>query len=173
MPAPTITSPIDLVDEHDHPVGVVRRGDVFRLKANFRTVHVFVFHDGRLLLQRLSPKRERNPEGWGSSVAAYLHAGESYDEAARRRLDEELGLQGQLHLVGKTRMNDEGSLQFVELCTLTDGPATIREPDHIEELRYWARDDLDQAITASPESFTPTFLQVYRYFQQRQPIGPT
>lgn len=172
MSAPTKTAPIDCVDDHDHPVGTIPRGEVLRVGANFRTVHVFVFHDGLLLLQQLSPKRERHPERWGSSVAAYLHAGESYEQAAERRLDEELGIHGDLHRVGKTRMHDERSLKFVELYTLANGPAEIREPGHIEELRYWAQDELEAAINESPNSFTPTFLHVFRYFQRRLTISP-
>lgn len=169
MAAPTATSLIDWVDEEDHPVGRVPRGDALQLGASFRTVHVFVFHDEELLLQQLSPTRERHPERWGSSVAAYLHAGEDYERAARRRLREELGLDGALTRVGKTRMEDERSLKFVELYTLVDGPTEIREPDHIAELRYWGPGELEHEIAESPETFTPTFLHVYRYFQPRPP----
>jgi isopentenyl-diphosphate delta-isomerase len=173
MPAPTKTSPIDCVDDEDRPVGQVPRGEVLQLGLNFRTVHVFVFHDDRLLLQQLAPTRDRHPERWGSSVAAYLHAGEEYDQAARRRLWEELGLEGPLQRVGKTRMEDERSLKFVELYTLFDGPAEIREPNHIEDLRYWTREELDEAIAESHESFTPTFLHVYGYFEQRLTTATT
>jgi isopentenyl-diphosphate delta-isomerase len=170
MPAPARTSPIDCVDDDDRPLGTVLRGEVLELGANFRTVHVFVFHDELLLLQQLAPTRDRHPERWGSSVAAYLHAGENYYEAAHRRLGEELGLVGPLRRIGKTRMEDERSLKFVELYTLLDGPAEIREPDHIEELRYWEREELEDAIRALPEIFTPTFLHVYRYFRRQNLI---
>jgi isopentenyl-diphosphate delta-isomerase len=160
---------IDWVDEEDRPVARVARGEVLELGANFRTVHVFVFHDGQLLLQQLAQIRDRHPDRWGSSVAAYLYAGEDYEHAARRRLWEELGLTGDLRRIGKTRMEDEESLKFVELYTLLDGPAQIREPDHIAELRYWRHNQLREAIAARPERFTPTFLHVYRYFEQRSP----
>jgi isopentenyldiphosphate isomerase len=169
MPAPTATSLIDCVDEDDRPLGRVDRGDALRLGANFRTVHVFVFHDQLLLLQLLARSRERNPGRWGSSVAAYLHAGEEYEEAAHRRLWEELGLEGSLTRVGKTRMRDERSLKFVELYTLLDGPAEIREPDHIEALSYWPSEELDRTLAESPEIFTPTFLHLHKYFERRRP----
>ena len=167
MPAPTKTSLIDAVDEHDRPVGRVPRGEALRIAANFRTVHVFVFHAGQLLLQQLARTRDRHPERWGSSMAGYLHAGESYEDAARRRLREELGLEGPLARVGKKRMRDERSLKFVELYTLQDGPAEIREPEHVAALRYWDRDELENAIAEAPATFTPTFLHVYRYLEQR------
>jgi isopentenyl-diphosphate delta-isomerase len=167
VPAPSGSSLIDQVDPNDRPVGRVRRGEALRIGANFRTVHVFVFHDQRLLLQRLAPSRERHPCRWGSSVAAYLFAGESYKEAARRRLAEELELRGRLAAFGKTRMEDLHSLKFVELYILQNGPARIREPDHTAELRYWDRDDLEDAIEARSDMFTPTFLHVYRFYRQR------
>lgn len=166
-----MTSPIDVVDPDDNPIGTVARGEALVLGANFRTVHVFVFHAGSLLLQKLAPTRERNPEHWGSSVAAYLHAGETYEGAAHRRLYEELRLEGELHRVGKTRMRDENSWKFVELYTLLDGPAEIGEADHIDELRYWERRELEAWIEESPESFTPTFLHLYRYFLRQSEIN--
>jgi isopentenyl-diphosphate Delta-isomerase len=167
MPAPSASSLIDRVDTRDHKVGEVERGNALELGANFRTVHVFVLHDGDVLLQRLAPTRGRHPGRWGSSVAAYLFAGETYEHAANRRLTEELGLAGQLELLGKTQMRDERSLKFVELYVLEDGPARIREPNHIAELRYWDRSDLEDAIQERPAMFTPTFLHLYRFFQQR------
>jgi isopentenyl-diphosphate Delta-isomerase len=169
MPAPAKTSLIDAVDEQDQPVGHVTRGAVLPLGANFRTVHMFVFHADRLLLQQLASSRERHPDRWGSSVAAYLHAGETYEHAARRRMWEELGLRTPMERVGKTRMRDEHSLKFIELYVVDDGPARIREREHIRDLAYWDRAELDSAIIAEPERFTPTFLHIYRCFQQRLP----
>lgn len=138
---------------------------MFHVGANFRTVHVFVLRGSQLLLQRLAPSRERHPERWGSSVAAYLHAGESYEHAARRRLYEEIGLRGTLTRIGKTRMEDDGSLKFVELYTANDGPLSIRDRSHVAEVRYWDEEELGTAIMRTPERFTPTFLHVYRFFR--------
>lgn len=167
MPAPSPGSLIDQVDRDDRPVGVVPRGEALTVGANFRTVHVFVVHDDQLLLQKLAPTRERHPDHWGSSVAAYLFAGETYEAAARRRMAEELGLVGDLVRIGKTYMEDERSLKFIELYAFEDGPATIRDPGHIAELRYWNEEALDLAIDDSSAIFTPTFLTLYRFYRQR------
>src|ERR1039457_5693879 len=113
MPAPSLTSLIDVVDEQNKPIGVVRRRDVFRLRANFRTIHVLVFNSrGELLLQRLTWTRDREPGRWGSSAAGYLHAGEDYPEAARRRAAEVLSLSAPLTEVGVTCLHDDGIAQF-------------------------------------------------------------
>lgn len=168
MSAPTRTALIDRVDGLDSPVGRVARGQALCSGANFRTVHVFVLDaGGRLMIQRLAESRERYPGRWGSSVAAYLHAGEGYREAARRRLLEELGLRLALDRVGKLQMHDERSLKFVELYTARDGEPSIREPEHIAELEYRSLAELDRSVSAEPESFTPTFLRLYVFFRRR------
>lgn len=160
---------LDRVDEEDHVVGTVARKDIFRVHANFRVVHVFVFNStGELLLQRLALTRERNPGLWGSSVAAYLFAGETYDEAARRRLSEELGITPQeLRAVGKDTMHDQGSLKHIGLFTGTaDGPFTL-DHEHIAEVRFMTIAEIERQLARYPERFTPTFQEVFAFYRAR------
>lgn len=162
MTAPGRDSPIDRVDAFDRRLGTVKRGEVLELGANFRTVHVFLLSpDGALILQQLAPTRDRHAGRWGSSVAAYLHAGETYEHAAKRRLDEELGLRSQLEHVGRTRMLDERSWKFVALYRGIDGRAHVREPDHVARLRAWPVAELEREVRLRPHLFTPTFLHLY------------
>ena len=166
MPAPTLHSLLDRVDDTDQPVGRVQRGDVFRLGAGFRVVHVFVQdHGGRLLLQQVGASRDRSPLRWGSSVAGYLHAGESYVEAARRRLAEELGLDTPLTKLGAVRMPDDGATKFIELYGTASESAAIREPGHIERIDHWPLDEVERALDAEPERFTETFPYVFGIFR--------
>jgi isopentenyl-diphosphate delta-isomerase len=169
LSAPGKAGEIDRVDPQDRAVGTVRRGDALAAGANFRTVHVFVFDTAhQLLLQRLAPSRERHPERWGSSVAAYLHAGETYRAAGQRRLSEELAIEGaRLAFVGKTRMRDVRSLKFVSLFTLVSDDARLADRQHIAALDYWEIPDLEQAIVTAPDMFTPTFVHVFNHFLER------
>jgi isopentenyl-diphosphate delta-isomerase len=168
MPSPTKTTPIDVVDESDTPIGMVERGEALRRGVNFRTAHIFVFDRfGNLLLQRLAAQRDRHPCRWGSSVAAYLYAGETYEEAAARRLREELGLDLTLRFVGKLEMRDNRSLKFVSLFLGHDGMPEIFEPAHIDELAYWPQHEIEGALDAQPAIFTPTFRSLYEAFGDR------
>lgn len=166
MAAPTDESLLDLVDDQDQAIGVVRRGEVFDRHAGFRVAHVFVFDaGGRLLVQQLGAARTRNPLRWGSSVAGYLHAGETYDEAATRRLFEELGLSTPLDEVAYTSMVDQGCTKFIRLYrTVADAPR-ITEPGHIETLRFATLRELDHEVRSAAASFTETFLHLYRHFR--------
>lgn len=167
MAAPAPTSLIDVVDERDRPVSTIERGRVLEEGKAFRVAHVWVFHQDSLLLQQLARHRRRHPLQWGSSVAAYLHAGETYSEAAERRLREELGLELTLRPYAVTRMRDEASLKFVALYLATaprpDLPE-IREPRHIENLRYWSRAEVEHALAARPETLTETFRHLYSVY---------
>lgn len=166
MPAPQPWSPIDWVDEADRPVGQVERRRVFTVGAKFRVVHVFVFNPaGELLLQQLSRTRERNPLKWGSSVAGYLHAGESYADGATRRLREELGLKTALIKHGSISMRDNASTKFIALYkTGVTSEPNIVEPSHIESLRFWNLGELQEELCRFPEQFTETFRYIFRFY---------
>ncbi|HEV2858788.1 MAG TPA: NUDIX domain-containing protein [Solirubrobacterales bacterium] len=165
MPAPTTNTLIDVVNKRDEEVGTVRRGDALEQGQNFRTSHVFVLNsDGCLLLQRLAPQRDRHPGRWGSSVAAYLFAGESYYEGAARRMREELGLSADLEYLGKIKMRDIDSLKFVSLFLVRSDSAEIREPDHISQLDYRQVEEIAEHLDERPEDFTPTFVKLFGAF---------
>lgn len=171
MPAPTKETLIDAVDAADEPVATVQRGRALITRRNFRVAHVFVFNlAGQLLLQQLSRQRERHPLRWGSSVAAYLYAGEPDWAGARRRLQEELGLSTQLRKHGTFPMRDEESLKFVSLFTTQSDTPRVQEPSHIERIEYSELSQVDSVIEHDPATFTPTFLQTYRFFRATQSL---
>jgi isopentenyldiphosphate isomerase len=172
MPRPGPLSLIDRVDDSNRPVGTIPRAEAFAAKANFRTVHVLVFNLGReLLLQQLAPTRERNPLKWGSSVAGYLHAGETYEHAAVRRLKEELGLETPIRRVGVTAMADEDITKFVGVFVTTADEAHIAEPEHIARIAYRPVEDVIKDMPVNPEHYTETFRHVLAYWLSRGQPG--
>jgi len=166
MPAPTSTSLVDRVNDADEAIGVIERGRVLEHAVGFRVVHVVVFNAaGQVLLQQVGRSRERSPLLWGSSVAGYLHAGESYADAARRRLNEELGLRTPIAKVGSTRMRDGEATKFITLfCTQADAPH-IEDPTHIEMVEFQDPEQVDRKLAEDPHRFTETFPHVWALFR--------
>ena len=160
---------VDAVDQNDAPIGVIRRNEVFSQHANFRVAHDLIFNArGELLVQQLANTRTRHPGYWGSSVAAYLFAGESYQAAAERRLAEELGIH---HVrptyIGKIAMEDEGSHKFIGVfAAIHDGPFTF-DKKHIERLEFLPRQVIHELQAAEARTFTPTFLRVLSFYENR------
>jgi len=161
---------VDVVDHSDKPIGVIPRGMVFHEHANFRVVHDLIFNShGELLIQQIASARNRRHAGrWGSSVAAYIFAGESYEDAANRRLFQELGLRTvSLRYIGKTSMIDEGCFKFIAVFAGTsDGPFTF-DHAHIETLDFVPLSRLHELIDSEPRRFTPTFLKVLRFYESK------
>lgn len=160
---------IDAVDQADKAIGTIRRAEVFRKRANFRVAHDLIFNSkGQLLIQQIASGPKRHPGYWGSSVAAYLYAGESYEAAANRRLVEELGVQNvELQYFGKTPMMDQGCFKFIAVFTGTsDGPFDF-DQTQIAKLEFLSISRLHEIIATRSRSFTPTFLEVLRFYESR------
>ena len=160
---------IDRVDQTDKPIGVIRRDEVFIKRASFRVAHDLVFNShGELLIQQLASTRTRHPGYWGSSVAAYLFAGESYQAAAERRLAEELGVYNiPLRHIGKTSMVDDGSEKFIGVFAVTsDGPFRL-DKSHIERVEFLPRSMIHELQASGDRAFTPTFLRVLSFYESK------
>lgn len=158
MPSPTLQDPIDRVDDNDHVVGTVARADALTSGAGFRVVHVLALNAaGDILLQQVGSVGTRSPGRWGSSVAGYLHAGETPLDGARRRMREEIGITTPLTFAGRTKMDDEGSSKFIYVYTTTAERAAIVDGRHIQDLRFWTSEAIRSALEESSDVFTKTF----------------
>jgi len=85
-----------LVDEVDTPIGTAPKSAVHTRETPLhRGFSAFVFdRAGRLLLQQRSAHKVTWPLAWSNTVCGHPAWGESAEEAARRRLEHELGLTG-------------------------------------------------------------------------------
>lgn len=165
---------LDRVDEFDRPRGEkVPRKEVFARRVNFRVAHVLLWNpNGELLIQQLAATRARHPGQWGSSVAAYLFAGEDYEPAARRRLREELAIQVvELKWFAKLEMNDEGCTKFIGCFSgHSDDAPSISDPGHISAIRFVGLAALEDEQASGEIRLTPTFDLVLRAYLNRGAI---
>jgi len=163
---------VDIVDEQNRVVGTADRQDVLAKHLNFRTVHVLLFDDqNRLALQQLPMQHPRNPGRLGSSVAGYLNQGETYAQAAARKCFSEIGLRPDLVDIGTLPTRDLDSKKFVRVYVghLNGQPKIDRE--QIDQLVYLTENEIAAQLDRSPEWFTPTFREVYRYYSGRRQKG--
>lgn len=163
QPSPLMT--IDLVDPKNRVIGQQRRDQVEQVGGGFRVAHAFLYAlDGRLWLQRLAATRDRHPLRWGSSVAAYLFAGETYRQAIVRRIRQELRIQSPaLRAVDTVRMVDRNSTKFIGLFSgcLPSPPNSI-DRSHIANFTAFDIADIRSMLITDPDHFTPTFRVLFR-----------
>lgn len=165
QPKPNVV--VDVVSDRNVTIGGDYRYNLLREGHNFRTVHVIVIDKtGRFALQMLPSDHTRSPNKIGSSVAGYLLSGESYIQAAKRKMFKELGIQSDLHEVGDIDMLDENSHKFVKVftCRYNERIANF-DRDEIAKIVYKSRSWLLTNTNCHPEKFTATFLRVFSLYQ--------
>ncbi|MFF4488509.1 NUDIX hydrolase [Streptomyces sp. NPDC001544] len=86
---------LDIVDENDRVIGQYPRGEVYARGLRHRCVFVQARdRDGRLFVHRRPPTKLVFPSLYDMFVGGVVGAGESYDDAALREAEEELGVGG-------------------------------------------------------------------------------
>lgn len=111
-------------------------------------VGVFVFRDRRFVMGR---RRGAHGAGSWSLPGGHLEFGESFEEAARREVDEEVGLalrEVEVAAVTNDLFPDEGR-HYVTVWLSADhagGTACIREPGKCSELGWFGFDELPSPL---------------------------
>lgn len=82
-----------LVDESDKETGVAEKMEAHRQGLLHRAFSIFVFNDdGKLLLQKRALTKYHSGGLWSNTCCGHPRPGEPIREAARRRLNEEMGI---------------------------------------------------------------------------------
>ena len=86
---------LDIVDENDRIVGQARRGDAYAQGLRHRCAFVLARDPrGRVFVHRRTATKSVFPSLYDMFVGGVVGAGESYDDAALREAQEELGVTG-------------------------------------------------------------------------------
>ncbi|MFD7519106.1 NUDIX domain-containing protein [Streptomyces niveus] len=86
---------IDIVDEHDHVVRQASRGEAYAKGLRHRCVFVLARDaENRIFVHRRTATKTVFPSRYDMFVGGVVGAGETYDEAALREAEEELGVSG-------------------------------------------------------------------------------
>ena len=171
---PTGDELFDVVNEKDNVVGQRWRSVVHRDGLLHRAVHVWVFNAaGQLLLQMRSETKDEFPSTWTSSASGHLDAGESYQSAAVRELEEELGISADLRFIEKLPAGPETAQEFTALfITRHEGPFTPHEKE-VAGLEWWDVDEAARAAAEYPDRFSPPLRTLLQQPSAREAVRLT
>jgi len=149
-----------LVNERDEPVGTMGKLKAHQEGALHRAFSVFLFDgEGRLLMQRRAPGKYHSAGLWTNTCCSHPRPGEPVADAARRRLNEEMGIdvpiEHRFSFLYKASFDNglhEHELDhvFFGCCSGEPEPAT----EEADDWKYLHPDTLDADLVAHPERYT-------------------
>lgn len=145
----------DLVDPQDRVIGTAPRSEIHARGLLHRAVHLWLFHpDGRLLLQKRSLTKDREPGRWTSSVSGHVNSGEDYLTALHREIFEEIGLSPlscqNLAPAKYFSASPETDQEFVWLYTGVHPGPFQPDPDEVARLQWLAPAQIDEMLSLTP-----------------------
>ena len=158
----------DVVDEDDRVIRQERRSVVHREKLLHRAVHIFVFNSsGKLFLQMRSKTKDEYPSRYTSSASGHVDAGESYEFAANRELQEELGISGKLEFLTKLPARKELANEHSALYRITTDDTLTLDSDEIAGGDFYGVAEIAGWILRDPHKFSPPFLVLFDWYRRR------
>ena len=158
----------DVVDAQDQVLRQATRAEVHEQGLMHRAVHILVFNKNRdCLLQKRSMLKDRHPGVWDSSAAGHLDAGEDYETAARRELQEELGIEGAplIHL-GHLPPSPDTGMEHVELYAARyDGRVHFPSAE-ISAVQPFPTALIDSWLSRRPQDFANSFILCWQLARQ-------
>ncbi len=169
MPADNLHELFDVCDADDRVIGQAPRGEVHARGLMHRAVHIFVFNSrGQFLVHHRSAHKDEYPRRITSSCSGHLNAGEDYDTAAGRELQEELGLTAPLEYIGSFPAGPETANEHTRLYRATTDDTPVPDLHEIESLEWADPHDVAVRMQEHPEKFTPPFRMLFAWYLRRE-----
>lgn len=158
----------EVVNENDEIIGTATRKECHsNPKLIHRTAHVIVLNsNSKILLQKRSLNKDVQPGKWDTAVGGHFSVGESAIEAAKREMNEELGipLSQNIDFMFKMKIRNNIESENVSVfSTVYDGPFFIQK-EEIDEIRFWNRDELKELLKTN--EITQNCIEEFKFILQ-------
>jgi isopentenyl-diphosphate delta-isomerase len=163
------TIPVQLVDEQDTPLGTMEKMEAHRLPALHRAVSVLVFNSaGDWLLHQRANDKYHSAGLWTNACCTHPYPGEEHADAARRRLQEEMGLVANgglttiFDFVYRAKVDEElTEYEYDRVYTLISDELPHPDPEEVKAIQYISREELIKDMERHPEKYTAWFKIIF------------
>lgn len=152
-----------LVNELDEPIGTMEKMEAHEKALLHRAFSVFIFNSkGEMLLQQRARSKYHSGGLWTNACCSHPGPGEFTPDAAKRRLQEEMGfttmLDSVFHFTYKARFENgltEHEFDHVFIGTY-DGPVHLNK-DEAENYCFKSMQEIKASMEKEPEQYTAWF----------------
>lgn len=147
---------LDVVDENDNVVGNASQKEIYEKLLPHRIAHVLVFNEkGEMALQMRSATKGFCPLHWSTAAGGHVKSGETYEQAALRETQEELGVSPAVEEVGKDLYVDcgRGLKKFLGTFKAVH-PGPFKFNDEVERVEFFGMQKIQHMVDAG-EKFHP------------------
>ncbi|MFH0836715.1 MAG: NUDIX domain-containing protein [Candidatus Aenigmatarchaeota archaeon] len=154
---------LDIVNDKDDVTGKASKKEIYEKLLMHRIVHVMIFNNkGQLALQLRSKQCSFCPTHWSTSAAGHVSSDESYEQAARRELKEELGITSKLEFQYKDIYKDTRPLKKILVTFKTTYNGQFKpNPKEVEKIQFFSLKNIQKMIN-NKEKFHPELLFLLR-----------
>ena len=158
----------DIIDKSGNVIGEAARAECHSNKSlAHRVVHVLVFNSGgELYLQKRSLAKDIQPGKWDTSVGGHLDRGETFSQAVRREMKEELGISSTVEHIFDYWWHSPVETEYVRTYICTYDGAINPDPNEMEDGRFWCIKEIEEKVGTG--IFSPNFEQEYQRYLQCQ-----
>ena len=148
---------LEVVDEKDNAVGIQDREIVHSSRLWHRLAHVLLYNqNGELLLQMRAPNKKVYPNKWDCSCSEHLKPNEAYDVAAKRGLEEELGIREiglKEVLYCRGDYGDEGNVISKVFVCKTDKTPTSIDTEEVYMYKFFTESGIKRMLADNEDAF--------------------
>ena len=161
-----------LVNENDEVTGTAEKMEAHRKGLLHRAFSIFVFNNkGEMLMQQRALEKYHSGGLWTNACCSHPRPGEKTDEAARRRLKEELGFETSLieifDFIYKAEfVNGLAEFEYDHVYVGEYDGVIQPEQEEVMDFCFRGMPEIRNLIKHNPEKFTAWFLIAFPKIEQ-------
>ena len=159
-----------LVNNHDEQIGTLEKLAAHKQGLLHRAFSVLIFNnDGEMLIHQRADEKYHCAGLWTNTCCSHQRVGETNEQAASRRLEEEMGFTAQVKFLGSFVYYvafDNGLIEHEYDHVLVGKFSGIPVPNakEVSDWKYITLKDLENEMAKSPTQFTFWFKEIMHRF---------
>lgn len=159
-----------LIDKNDQPLGLMEKQQAHHAGLLHRAFSVFVFNSkSELLIHQRAMSKYHSPGLWTNTCCSHPRENESYEQAAHRRLMEEMGfdceIEEKFHFIYKAELEKglfEHELDRV-FTGFYEGEIDFNK-EEVMDCKWISIDELKADMSRNPENYTVWFKIIFEEY---------